>query len=399
MGRESGLWTAHPEGAYDDPRTLAAAAVLEAGGVPAYVAPIVAAAALHRLECWAIRNGDAGLVGHLAADRFASVCWPEHVRGPRPLGRGARVGELLRRALATRPEDGSDAYLEPSCGGTCEGNGSGTGTASDAQTCQHLTIKSWATRLPKIVADRIAKRGRSGRNSAQGNVDPHVSGPEPVVEAPGGIRTTVARPATEGRPLPNPTQEGGSSAGIGDARATPVARPASGRAAEVVAALLGQPTRTSPAAAAGSAAASRRPGVGAGETGGDRRGIAARALLGAEPNVRPQVTNGRDVTLQEAGYYLFRAGRVAPERREGWERDLGTAPTPGRLLAAADPARFDLLVSVLAQKWPQIRNPDAYVRSTLATAWRDYLEQLEGVAERRLHAEALDATRARAAGG
>lgn len=117
-----------------------------------------------------------------------------------------------------------------------------------------------------------------------------------------------------------------------------------------------------------------------------------RALLGAEPNVREQVSNGRDLTLRRGAYYLFRVGGiVGPARRDGWERELGQDPPPGALLWRVDPARMELLATVLAGKWSQLKNPAAYVRSTLANAWRDVLEGLEGTREQDRHRQALEA--------
>ena len=52
---------------------------------------------------------------------------------------------------------------------------------------------------------------------------------------------------------------------------------------------------------------------------------------------------------------------------------------------------MELLCTVLAAKWSQLKNPAAYVRSTLANAWRDVLEAMEGTREQDRHRQALEA--------
>lgn len=408
MKRSGSLWQAVQENAYDDPRTRAAVVVLEAAGVPAYVAPLVVVTAVHRLELWAMRDGDEGLTGHLSAGRLATVAWPEHAVGPKQLGRGERVGNLLRVALAAAPAGGGEAYLGPRCGG-CPDSTYVESAGHRTVTCPHEGIQEWTNSRPKIVQDRLAKRARDEHKRLAQQGDAPALPPSSAGQAPGESRATVARPSPLSQPNPTGEREGGIG---GPPRAQD--RPASfrpppriparrGGDAQPMGAILAdldlQRTTSAPSAAPSSprgpegdaAAHSRAPGGGSWDAGAGREG-AVRALLGAEPNVREQVSNGRDLTLRRGAYYLFRVGGiVGPERREGWERELGQDPPPGALLWKVDPPRMELLATVLAGKWSTLKNPAAYVRSTLANAWRDVLEGMEGTREQDRHRQALEA--------
>lgn len=408
MARETGLWGAVRENAYDDPRTRAACAVLERAGVPAYVAPLVVVTAVHRLELWAMRDGDEGLTGHLSAGRLATVAWPEHAVGPKQLGRGERVGNLLRVALLSEPAGGGPAYLARRCGG-CEASSYVDSAGIRLASCPHEGIQGWTMGRPKIVQDRLAKRARDEqkRLAQQGDAPPEA----PTLEElnAGGSRTTVARQSPQTQP--NPTGE--RREGIGSPpraqdrpasfRPPPRIQPRRGGEAQPMGAILADldlrrttsPSSTPPSSPRGpegdAPAHSRAPGGGSWDAGQGREG-AVRALLGAEPNVREQVSNGRDLTLRRGAYYLFRVGGiVGPAQREGWERELGQDPPPGALLWKVDPARMEQLASVLSGKWSQLTNPAAYVRSSLANAWRDTIENLEGTREQDKHRAALEA--------
>lgn len=78
MGSKShGTWAQFHEDIHDHPKTVAIAAALVKLGVPEAWSADVAVAQLHRLACWAIRDGNDGRVGHLTATRFAMILrWP-----------------------------------------------------------------------------------------------------------------------------------------------------------------------------------------------------------------------------------------------------------------------------------------------------------------------------------
>lgn len=85
--RRHGTWCQMHEDVHDHEKTLRLAASLVRLGVPEAWASDVAVAQLHRLACWAARDGNTGRVGHLTDTRFAQVVrWP---RGAPPKLRAA----------------------------------------------------------------------------------------------------------------------------------------------------------------------------------------------------------------------------------------------------------------------------------------------------------------------
>lgn len=77
MGRSHGTWAQWFEDVHDHPKTMKLAAALVKLGVPEEWATDAATGALHRLACWALRDNEAGVVGHLTPLRFAQIArWP-----------------------------------------------------------------------------------------------------------------------------------------------------------------------------------------------------------------------------------------------------------------------------------------------------------------------------------
>lgn len=98
MGRHNGSWSKHHLGIWDHAKTRAAAADLEAAGIPAEFAPMLAVTAVLRLSAWALGNGDTGETATLSDARLCAVAWAESVESKK-FGTPARTGALIRAAL------------------------------------------------------------------------------------------------------------------------------------------------------------------------------------------------------------------------------------------------------------------------------------------------------------
>ena len=71
--------------------------------------------------------------------------------------------------------------------------------------------------------------------------------------------------------------------------------------------------------------------------------------------------------------------------------DLGRDPPPGALLAGAAPERFGMLVRAVAAKLPEVFKRDAYIRSSMARCWAEFLGRLAEKAASDRHNAALRA--------
>lgn len=151
MGRHNGIWSKLHEPIWDHAKTHRAAAVLVAAGVPAEYAHQVVVGALHRLTCWALRDGDSGRTGSISDSKLAVLAWPESAESRR-FPAQARTGQLLRTALR------AGGFLECPC------HGSVTEPIGDAPEteilCNEEVIHDFADHCKDVLGDRRRKRGK-----------------------------------------------------------------------------------------------------------------------------------------------------------------------------------------------------------------------------------------------
>ena len=391
MAKPGGLWAALHASLFDDPRTIEAAETLVRGRVPRYVARQVVVTSLLRLHIHALGEGDTGRTGHLTDRRLVEIAWPESADAPRNLGRRERVGTLLRAALWTPPHGEPVGYMHGRCEG-CAQQLSETVQGIALLRCVHEGLSEFDLWHSKILGDRRRRRERAERAGAPRARDDRESGP---ARTPGGAIPNPSHRTV--RESPYPQQSTGA--------ASPVKRPPSAlpgfppakpsplevrHVAGLVDRVMGDLEGGSPSLRSGAAEASSLPGSGEG-MGSGSLGEVRGLLLSAAPNIREQQRNGRDTTLREGSYYLFRIGSLDVSLRDRLIRDLGREPEPGRLLASAAPERFALLVRAVDAKRSTLRKPEAYIRSALSRAWSEWLGKLTDLVAQERHQDAMRA--------
>ena len=99
-GQGQGTWARWYEGIYTHKKTKRAAAVLIEAGVPKWCATELVSASLHRLDCWAIRDGVTGRTHDLEDEELAAIAWPGWALARNGSGAPFDVG-LIRLALRT----------------------------------------------------------------------------------------------------------------------------------------------------------------------------------------------------------------------------------------------------------------------------------------------------------
>lgn len=153
-----GTWSKLFESIHTHPKTAKAAAYLIANGVPHACAPAIVVCAVHRLGCWAIRDGETGRTGGLTDVQFAAIAWPEHAEAgisPEVVRKSLQFGgqveckrgvehihdfgqyfsEIIRKRLKTKDSavagpspDGRPTVARPAPRARVSGSGSGSGT-------------------------------------------------------------------------------------------------------------------------------------------------------------------------------------------------------------------------------------------------------------------------------
>lgn len=164
MGSQNGTYVPWHEPVWGHAKTKAAATMLLDAGVPVEYAPLVVGAAVHRLSCWALRDGETGRTGRLTDAELAQIAWPEGVARGR--WKPAKVGAMLRAALR------SSGYLE--------GDG--------ADECIH----DFLDHNRRVIADRIKKRTERAV-SADTSADRSEDSPQTGCGHVGGVSAPRAR--------------------------------------------------------------------------------------------------------------------------------------------------------------------------------------------------------------
>lgn len=192
MGRHNGIWSKLHEPIWDHAKTHRAASVLTSAGVPAEYAHQVVVGALHRLTCWALRDGDTGCTGAVSAAKLAVLAWPESAESKR-FGSPAKTGQLLREALVA--------------GGFLEGTG-----ANEA-------IHDFIDHCRDILGDRSRKRQKDQeRDAAKATLAASIPGKV-------GGRSADGRPTVGGQSGGIPRREA-EAAEEAAAAASPLPQPA-----------------------------------------------------------------------------------------------------------------------------------------------------------------------------